>query len=197
MSKIGFICICFIPQGGSESSGSSNAGGSSSGRSGAAPGIPPPTSSANPVTHSFSFASNQSNVKIEGESDVGSSEPNTSRGSNLKSEKDRNSGNPGTGGPSFISLQTAIRPFRLAIMKAITNQIGDCKDALSVIPLLQVLLVILAELDGTMEEEVEIVENLVQRLMEMMNLSVRFRIREFIMLVQYVGTLQSLLSYHV
>lgn len=49
---------------------------------------------------------------------------------------------------------------------------GGSKDALSIIPLLQVMLVILAELDGGTEEEVAVVETVVKRLLEMMNFSV-------------------------
>lgn len=157
-------------QGGSESSGSSNAGGSSSGRSAAVPAIS--TSQSNvPSAHSFSFTSGPgTGTKLEGDSDALSAATDASggRASNIKS--DRNAGNSSSG--SVITLQTTIRPFRLAIMKAISNQIADCEDALSVIPLLQVLLVILAELDGSCDDEVEIVETLVKRLMDMMNLSV-------------------------
>ncbi|ODM96234.1 E3 ubiquitin-protein ligase UBR4, partial [Orchesella cincta] len=156
--------------GGSESSGSSNAGGSSNGRSGPVSGISTSASSGAQATYSYSFISNLSNMKLDGEGESsGLNEPGSSKNQQSKSEKERvGTGNPGT---SAISLQTAIRPFRLAIMKAISTHIAECKDALSVIPLLQVLLVILAELDGSYEEEVEIVETLVQRLMDMMNLS--------------------------
>lgn len=162
-------------QGGSESSGSSNAGGSSSGRGGTVAGIVPGATSCPTTTHPYSFASNAGigAAKSENESEYagGSNESNINKAPNQKSEREKiAAGN--IGGGSLISLQTSIRPFRLAIMKAIANQITDCKDALSVIPLLQVLLVILAELDGTMDDEVEIVENLVQRLMDMMNLTV-------------------------
>lgn len=160
-------------QGGSESSGSSNAGGSSSGRSGAVAGIATSAASGSQGVHSYSFISNLSSVKLENEGEE-ADQAGTSRAQLPKSEKEKSGfGNPAG---SSISLQTMIRPFRLAIMKAISNQITDCKDALSIIPLLQVLLVILAELDGTMDEEVETVEILVQKLMDMMNLTVRLKL---------------------
>lgn len=75
--------------------------------------------------------------------------------------------------PSPASQQQQLaKPFRLALLKAISNQITDSRDALSIIPLLQVMLVILAELDGNTEEEVGVVEKVVKRLLEMMNFNV-------------------------
>lgn len=75
--------------------------------------------------------------------------------------------------PSAVSQQQQLaKPFRLALLKAISNQISDSKDALSIIPLLQVMLVILAELDGNTDEEVASVETVVKRLLEMMNFNV-------------------------
>jgi len=69
-----------------------------------------------------------------------------------------------SGGSNMSSLQ---KPLRLALMKAISSKITDCEDALSVIPLLQVLLVILAELDGGGEEETAAVETMVTKLLAM------------------------------
>lgn len=57
-------------------------------------------------------------------------------------------------------------------MRAISNEISICKDALSIIPLFQTMLVIFAELDGNTDEEMLVVETVVKRLLEMMSLVV-------------------------
>jgi hypothetical protein len=76
---------------------------------------------------------------------------------------------------SATQLQLQAKPFRLALMKSIAIEISACKDALSIIPLLQVTLVILQELDGNSDEEVVVVEAVVKRLLEMMNLTVNIQ----------------------
>jgi len=79
----------------------------------------------------------------------------------------------GNSGSMSASQQHLLaKPFKLALMKSIASEIPACKDALSIVPLLQVLLVILQDLDGGTEDEIVVVEAVVKRLLEMMNLTV-------------------------
>lgn len=64
------------------------------------------------------------------------------------------------------------KPFRLALMKVISDKIVYCTNPLTVIPLLQVLLVIITELDGTSVEERQAIENMVQQLLRVIKLEV-------------------------
>jgi E3 ubiquitin-protein ligase UBR4 len=153
------------PGGSGSSSGSSNAGGTSQDRSGIMMASSSTSQSVNALTN-FMIASGGSDVSVGGTS-------------NKDNNKDDPSSVPGGSmnlpTPSVLSQQQQLaKPFRLALLKAISNQMSDSKDALSIIPLLQVMLVILAELDGNTEEEVTVVETVVKRLLEIMNFTVSF-----------------------
>lgn len=132
--------------GGSESSGSSGGG---------------PSSRPNPTINEID-ASSPSAVP-------GTSAGTSSNPSNAASTEQTVVPGPGALTTGCVSN----RPFRIALLKAMSAQVKTCDSALSLIPLLQVVLVILSELDGSTEEEINVVNSLIRNLLDLMKIKVR------------------------
>lgn len=65
-----------------------------------------------------------------------------------------------------------MKPFKVALLRALSSHVTQCNSALSLIPLLQVTLVIISDLDGVTEEEVETLQCLIQNLMVLIDIKV-------------------------
>ena len=93
-------------------------------------------------------------------------------GSSSDKDNGKSSGEVPSQNPQLLNVTN--KPFRIALLKAMSDQVSECESALSLIPLLQVALVILSELDGNTEAEIKVVEGLMKNLLEIMNLKVCF-----------------------
>jgi hypothetical protein len=72
------------------------------------------------------------------------------------------------------SLAVTNKPFRVALLRAMSDQVCQCESALSLIPLLQVALVILSDLDGSTDAEIKVVEGLMRNLLDIMKMKVGY-----------------------
>jgi len=83
----------------------------------------------------------------------------------------------GSGGsfefPQHPDLATN-KPFRIALLRALAARVAICTSAVSLIPILQVALQILSDLDGSTDEETRVVEGLMAALLHLMNMGVSF-----------------------